>query len=171
MRSKSQSVARLPTVVSWAGWRWVKPSVGSSFHCMREPAECVDHRGERLAQLVEALLHQDEIGVVGDVAGCGAEVNDVARAGRDVPEGVDVGHHVVAEALFVGRGAVQVDVVEVGAELGQLFRLEAGRLAVVGEKTEFRLGLGEPEPEPPPGAELAERPPALAHGARCIARD
>ena len=29
----SQSVARLPTVVSCAGWKWVKPSVGKSRYC------------------------------------------------------------------------------------------------------------------------------------------
>lgn len=28
--SWSHRVARLPTVVSWAGWRWVKPNVGTS---------------------------------------------------------------------------------------------------------------------------------------------
>jgi len=28
-----QRVARLPTVVSCAGWKWVKPSVGRSLYC------------------------------------------------------------------------------------------------------------------------------------------
>ena len=95
----------MPTVVSCAGWKCVKPSVGSSFHCIGELRQRVDHRGERLAELAQALAHQDQVGVVGDVAGGRAEVDDVARPGGHVLERVDVGHHVVAEPLLVLRGA------------------------------------------------------------------
>ncbi len=163
--------ARLPTVVSCAGWKCVKPSVGSSFHFSAKSAERVDDRGERLAQLVQALAHQDQVGVVGDVAGGRAEVDDVAAAGGHVPERVDVGHHVVPQPLLVLGGAAQVDVVEVGAEFGELLRPDARRLPVVGGQAEFGFGLGEREPEPPPGAELPQRPPPLAHRLRGVAAD
>lgn len=33
-----QRVARLPTVVSWAGWKWVKPRVGRSRYCLAKLA-------------------------------------------------------------------------------------------------------------------------------------
>ena len=84
----------------------------------------------------ERLAHQDQVGVVGDVAGGGAEVDDVAGGRGGVAEGVDVGHHVVAELALVLVGAGEVDVVEVGAQLLELLGADARRLAVVGEQAE-----------------------------------
>ena len=45
--------------------------------------------------------------------------------GADVAVGVDVGHHVVPQLPLVARGRLEVDVVDVGLELGDL-------LAVIG---------------------------------------
>ena len=43
----SHRQARLPTVVSCAGWKCVKPSVGSSFHRSANAASASITRGER----------------------------------------------------------------------------------------------------------------------------
>ena len=42
--SCSQRQARFPTVVSWAGCRWVKPSVGSSLCSRANPASLLTTR-------------------------------------------------------------------------------------------------------------------------------
>ena len=80
---------------------------------------------------------------------------NLCAAGRDVAEGVDVRHHVVAEPPLVDRHLLEVDVVEVGAHLRQ--RLVGDRHA------ERLLGLreGQPEPTPEPVARL--RRPELQH--------
>ena len=91
-------------------------------------------------------------------------MDDVAGGRGDVAEGVDVGHHVVPQLASRSSAArVEVDVVEVGAQLGELLGADARRDAVVGEQAEFVLGLGERQPQPPPGAELPQRPPPLGH--------
>ena len=48
-------------------------------------------------------------------------------------------------------GAGEVDVVDVGAQLGQLGGVMRGVRAVVGEQAEFVLGLGQGDPEAAPG--------------------
>ena len=73
-----------------------------------------------VADQLQRLAHQDQVGVVGDVAACGAQVDDRPRRGADVAVGVDVGHHVVPQPPFVGGRGVEVDVVDVGPQLGDL---------------------------------------------------
>ena len=74
------------------------------------------------AKLVQALAHQDQVGVVGDVARSRPEVNDVLAAGGDIAERVNVGHHVVPEAFLVFGSTLKVDVVEVRAKFRELCR-------------------------------------------------
>ena len=74
----------------------VLPAVG-------EVGQGVDRADEPVADQSERLADQDQVGVVGDVATGRAQVDDRPGLGRGVAEGVDVGHHVVAEPLLVAR--------------------------------------------------------------------
>ena len=104
-RSWIQRHARLPTVVAWAGWKWVKPSVGSAFHSRANEPSGSQRADQLTAQEPQTLAHDDDVGVVPDVAGGGGpEVDDRPRLGAALPPGVHVGHHVVAQLLLVARG-------------------------------------------------------------------
>jgi len=81
----------------------------------------VDESEESGADELEGLSHLDEVGVVADEGGGGAEVDDGSRVGSGVAEGVDVGHDVVAELFFVFGGFCEVDVFEVLVHLLELF--------------------------------------------------
>lgn len=61
----------------------------------------------------EGLFKLDQVGIVGDVRGSGAEVEDGFSCGALVAKGVDVGHDVVAEFLLVLVGGGKVDGVDV----------------------------------------------------------
>ena len=70
--------------------------------------------------------------------------------------GLHVGHHVVAQLLLQRLGDVEVDIVAVRAQLGEL---------LIGDvEAEFLLGLGQGYPEAAPGAELLQLAPVLEHG-------
>src|ERR1700722_12509508 len=98
-------------------------------------------------------------------------MDDLASVGDYLAEGVDVGHHVMAQAFLVLGGADKIDVVEMGAHLGELFGADARRDAIIGGEAEFGLSLGEDEPEAAPGRELAPRRPEPGHLGAGIAAD
>ena len=75
----------MPTVVSWAGWKWVKPSVGQVALAGGEAGQGVDDADQPVAQQAKPFAHQHQVGVVGDVAAGGAEVDDVAGGGAASP--------------------------------------------------------------------------------------
>ena len=158
--------------MSWAGWKWVNPRVGSARQVVANVPSASITDASLPHRSSSDSLHQDQVGVVGDVAGRGPEVDDVAGRRGGVAEGVDVGHHVVAELALVARRPVAKSMSSRWARISvKLLGPDARRLAVVGEQAEFALGLGEPEPEPPPGAELAARAPALGHRPRGVPAD
>ena len=72
-----------------------------------------DHRRQPPGDHLQRLAHQNQVGVVGDVAACGAQVNDRPGRGALVAVGVDVGHHVVPQLALVLVGGVEIDVVDV----------------------------------------------------------
>ena len=62
---------------------------------------------------VEAVFDHDQVGVVGDEAGGGAQVDDALGLGTGGAEGVDVGHHIVFTlALFLLGDPDQVQNIE-----------------------------------------------------------
>ena len=62
----------------------------------RQLGERHQHRREAAQQQLQALPHQHQIGVVGDVGAGRAEVEERPRGGRLLAEVMDVGHDVVA---------------------------------------------------------------------------
>ena len=97
---------------------------------------------------------QDQVGVVGHVATGRAQVDDRPRRRGGVAEGMDVGHHVVPEPALVGARRLEVDVVDLRAQLGDL------RLGDL--QAELALRLGQRDPEPSPGRDPAPAGPEPA---------
>ena len=63
--------------------------------------ERVDHRRQPPGDHLQRFADQDQVGVVGDVAARGAEMDDRPGRGALVAVGVDVGHHVVPQLALV----------------------------------------------------------------------
>ncbi len=91
---------------------------GLVFRC--EPAQIPQDRAKLAPEVLQSVPVKDEIGVVGDVAAGGPQVDDARGGGRGLAEGIDVGHHVMADFLFPLRRAVVVDVGDVGGQLVHL---------------------------------------------------
>ena len=85
----------------------------------RDLAERHQHRGEPTEQQLQPLPHQQEVGVIGHVGAGSAEVEIGAGGGCLLAERVDVRHDVVAQALLVLGGPLEIHVVEVPAQLRQ----------------------------------------------------
>jgi len=128
----------------------------------REGAQRIDGLGESLAEQLQRFAQDDELGVAADVLTRRAQMNDALRGGRDVFEGVHLGHHVVAKLLLVFGRVVEIDVVEVVAHLPQ---------RVVGDAVQAELffALGERKPKPSPQAELLGRAQQVKHFGRRVA--
>ena len=62
----------------------------------------VDRGDGLVADELERFAHQNQVGVVGDVAARGTQVDDRPSDRGRVAQGVDVRHDVVPEPLFVG---------------------------------------------------------------------
>ena len=119
------------------------------------------HQPEQFAaDDLQSFAHLDELGVVGDEAAGGAEVDDRHRFRTKLAEDVNVAHDVVAQFALFGGDLVEVDVVEV------LFH--CGDLGVGDGQPELLLALREHEPEPPPGGVFELRAPEIAHLLACV---
>ena len=107
-----------------------------------ELGEVGQHGDELAPEIPQALPVNDEVGVVGDVAAGGAQVNDAGGGGSRFAVGVHMGHDVVADFLFPRRGHLVVNVGDVGLQLRHL-------LAGDGEpQVVLRPGQGHPQPAP-----------------------
>ena len=126
-----------------------------------EIAQLAEDRDEPALGEREAVAHLDQVGVVGDVGGGRAPVDDAARGRRGGSEDADVRHDVVARLRLLGRGGLEVDVREVGAHLDE---------GLFGDgQAQPALLFGEPQPEPAPGLELELRGEDRGHLRRGIA--
>ena len=96
----------------------------------------VDDAHEAVAHLNQGIAQLDKVAIVGHIAACGAQVYDGPGFGCHIAEGVDVGHDIVAELLFVIGHFGEVDVVQVGGHFLHLI-LRNGQAKLV-----FRPGQG-----------------------------
>ena len=95
------------------------------------------------AEVTQAVPVEDQVGIVGDIAGGGAQMDDALRARGHQAVGVDVGHDIVADLLFLDPDGLVVNVGEVGLQFGHLgFRYRQAQLV---------LRTGQGHPQPPPG--------------------
>ena len=110
-----------------------------------EYREAIDRLGALQRKHAQTFAHQDQVGIVGDIARRGAEVNNRRRQRGNRAEGMHVGHHIVATPLLLFRGHRVIDVVEVRLHLRDL--LGADR------QPQAALSLGQLDPQPPPRPE------------------
>ena len=121
----------------------------------RQLGERDEDGGDAAEQELEALVHEDQVGVVRDVRARRSEVDVRTGRRRLLAEVMDVGHDIVAQPLLVLGGALEVGVVDVLAHLRQ---------RVLGDvETELFLGLHQCEPEPPPQPDAPPLSPQRLH--------
>ncbi len=113
---------------------------------IRELCKIADDRDQLVAHQTQTLGHDDDVGVVADIAGGSAEVNDALCVRALHAVGVDMAHHIMAHQLFALGGDLVVDVVGVRLQLVDL-RLRDG-------ETEFHFRFGKGDPELAPGPEF-----------------
>ena len=94
--------------------------VGRSRCCLANSASATITAANRRGDHLQPFAHQDQIGVVGDVAARRAQMDDRPGRWAHVAVGMDVGHHVVPQLPFVLLGRVEIDVVDVCPQLGDL---------------------------------------------------
>ena len=86
-----------------------------------ELRELFDHGEESLTSQDQSFTHQKDIGVIADIAGCGAEVDDALCLRTLFAVSMHMRHNVMTnEFLFAGCDVV-VDIFLTGLELGDLF--------------------------------------------------
>ena len=118
-----------------------------SLYSVGKVGQLCQHTDELFAHQLQALAHDDDVGVVAHVAAGSAQMDDARRLGALLAVGVDMAHHVVADQLFAGDGDIVVDVVHMGFQLGHHLGGDVGQALV-------HLGPGQRHPQAAPGAEL-----------------
>ena len=121
----------------------------------RELRQLVEEVHEFLFDESQAFGHRDDVGVVADVAGRGAEVDDALRVRALDAVGIDVRHDVVTAFLLFFDGDFIVDVVGVRFQFVDLLLRDG--------QAQFVLGLGQSDPQFSPGLELEVRREDVLH--------
>ena len=112
-------------------------------------------RGEQFSpDMPQRLPVKDDIGVVGDVAAGGAEVDDPGGGGSGESVGVDMGHDVVADLPLPGVRGVEVDVVDIGLQFSDL--LFGDRQAELRFRSRQRDPQASPRADALPGGKQAQ---------------
>ena len=119
------------------------------------------HRQQLCPQIPQAVPVQDQVGVVGDIAAGGAQMDDARRRGGGLAVGVDVSHDIVAHLSLPGRRRVVVDIGDMSLQLRHLLRRH--------RQAQLMLGTGQRRPQPPPGLKAAVRRKQVQHVRRGVA--
>ena len=104
----------------------------------------IRHDAQQLpAEIPQGVPIEDQIRVIGHVAAGGPQMNDAGGFRRRQAVGVDVGHNVMADFLFPGRGGVKIDVVN--------FPLQGRHLALRHGQPQLAFRPGQLRPQAAPG--------------------
>ena len=139
----------------WCGWL--------SGDALASVQDTYCFRDEPVADQLEGAAVDEQVGIVGDVAACGAEVDDAGCAPGLETVGFDVGHDVVPKTLLQRRSLRHVEMFEALPHLRK--RLVRDR------KPQLLLGLGEREPQPAPRRELERGREDATHLRRGVSLD
>ena len=120
-----------------------------------ELGQGVDNLHQLVADQDQPLPHEDHVGVVPHVAAGGPQVDDGHGLGAQLPVGVHVGHHVVAELLLPRCGLLVVNVIDM--------RLQLVHLLLGHRQAQLHLRPGQGHPQLPPGGELLVRGEQIEH--------
>ena len=110
---------------------------------IRKSGYCVD---ELFLYPQQPLTHLNHIGIVADIAACGAEVDYRLRIGAAFAVGVDMSHHVVAQLMLV-FGCLGIIYI-----IDMLFHLRY--LSLRYRQAQLLFALGESAPELAPCGKL-----------------
>ena len=116
---------------------------GEGFIFLRKGGQIFHHVEKLAAEITQTVAVKDEVGVVGDIAGGGTQMDDALGGGGRQTISVDVGHHVVADLFFPPAHGLVVDVGDVGLQLIHLLLRDG--------KAQLMLGAGQRDPQTPPG--------------------
>ena len=100
------------------------------------------HADDLLAHKLQCLAHDDDIGIVTDIAAGSTQMDDALCLGALQAVGIDMAHNIMADELFAGDGVLIVDIVLVGLQLGDLLIGDGKALSL------FRLSQCDPQPAP-----------------------
>ena len=114
---------------------------GAVFH--GERGQIFDDRQQFPPEKPQGLPVENQIGVVGDIAACRAQMENPGGGRRGLAVGVDVRHYVMADFPLPARRQIKVNVVDLRFQFGDLFRRDG--------QAEIVFGAGQFHPEPPPG--------------------
>ena len=112
------------------------------------------HADELFAHQLQALPHDDDVGVVAHIAAGGTQMDDAGCLGALLAVGINVAHHIMAHQLLARNGDLVVDVVHMGFQLGHHVGGDVGQALV-------HLGPCQCHPQAAPGAELVVREDVL----------
>ena len=108
----------------------------------REAGKVGDDLQQLAPEVFQAVPVENDVGVVGNIAAGGTQVDDTGGGGRGLTVGIHVSHHVVADFLLPGSGTGKVDVRDMGFQLLDL---------LFGDRQPQRmLGFCQRNPELPP---------------------
>ena len=119
------------------------------------------HADQLFAHQLQAFAHDDNIGVIANIAAGSTQVDDTLCLGALQAVSVNMAHDIVAHQLFAGSGFLVIDVILVGFQLGNL--------GVGDSKTLLLLRLGQRDPQSAPGAEFVILRENILHLVRGIA--
>ncbi len=105
-----------------------------------------DRTDQTVPDQAQSPVHDDQVGVVADIAGRCAQMDDAARARALEPVGDDVRHDIVTHLLLLTSGFLVIDVFRV--------RPHFFDLRVCDWQSELLLRFRQSDPEPPPGPEF-----------------
>ena len=127
-----------------------------------ELRELVQNGRELFAHEQQTLADLNDVGVVADIRARRTEVDDACGLGRDLAEGINVCHNVMAHLLLALTGHIIVDIGDVRLHLVHLFLGDG--------QAERHLSLCQRYPQAAPGREFHVRGEVIQHLLRGIAR-
>ena len=128
---------------------------GQVFIFFRKMGKNADDIDELLPNNLHGFRHDDDVGVVADIAACCAEVDDAGSLRALLAVGIHMAHHVVAHKALALFGDFIVDVLGVCLQLIDLFLRD--------RQTELHFALCKCDPKAAPGLELHVRRKQVLH--------
>ena len=127
---------------------------------LRERGQPIDRGRQASGDKLQSLSHQQQIGIIGDIATRGAKMNDAACFRANISIGMHMGHDIVPQLPLVLLSGGEIDVVDVLTKLLDLRRRHI--------QAQLGLGLGQ-RPTAVATCETSVRPPEAAHFRRSVA--
>ena len=104
-------VARFPTVVGCAGWKWVNARVGCALYLSANLASSSRTLISFLLYQLQGFCHNDDIGVVSYVAGGCTQMDDSFCFRTLYTVRIHMGHNIVAHQFLTLFSHIIIDII------------------------------------------------------------